>query len=266
MSNRLNLEKSYYLTCSLRETSIQENINCIRNAIYDGAEAFMFHMEKVQDEQLTLDNLKLLYAYAGDRPIISVNYRSRHKPGKSDEDIIKQQIMSIEAGADCVDMFGDIYNPSVNEIAMDEETINKQKQLIKTYHDLGAKVLISSHIYRYMNKDEVVNQMKLMQDRGADIAKIAMSVTSKQEAIEATKTTLDLNNELQIPFFHVCMGQYGKVHRSLAGFLGSKIVLCVQEYNINSNPMEQPLLKAIKQVYENVDSSMARDIMLGAIK
>ena len=266
MTNRLDLSKPYYLTCSLRETSIQENINCIRNAIYDGAEAFMFHMEKVPDEELTLENLKLLYAYAGDRPIINVNYRSRHKPGKSDEEIIAQQLMSIEAGADCVDMFGDIYNPSVNEIAMDEETINKQKALIDKYHSMGAKVLISSHIYRYMNRDEIVSQMKLMQERGADIAKIAMSVTSEQEAIEATKTTLDLNNELDIAFFHVCMGQYGKTHRAIEGFLGSKIVLCVEEYNVNSNPMEQPLLRATKKVYDNVDSSMARDIMLGAVK
>ena len=137
MTNRLDLSKPYYLTCSLRETSIQENINCIRNAIYDGAEAFMFHMEKVPDEELTLENLKLLYAYAGDRPIISVNYRSRHKPGKNDEEIIAQQLMSIEAGADCVDMFGDIYNPSVNEIAMDEE-------IEKSIEESEGKL----HIYR----------------------------------------------------------------------------------------------------------------------
>lgn len=266
MENKLDLTKDYYLTCSLRETSIQENINCIRNAIYDGADAFMLHLEKIPDEEITIENLKKLYDYAGDKPVISVNYRSRHKPNKSDEEIIEQQIISIKAGASCVDMFGDIFNPSVNEIAIDEETINKQKELIKKYHDLGAKVLISSHIYRYMTKDEIVSQMKLMEERGGDIAKIAMSVTSKKEAIEATKTTLDLNNEINIPFFHVCMGQYGKTHRALEGFLGSKIVLCVQEYNINSNPMEQPLLRATRKVYDNVDAMMARDIMLGAIK
>lgn len=266
MSNKILDEKPYLLTCSLRETSIQENINCIRNATYDGADAFMLHLEKIPDEQLTYDNLKLLYDYAGEKPVFSVNYRSRHKPGKTDEEIIEQQIMSIKAGASCVDMFGDIFNPSVNEIAMDEETIKKQKDLIAKYHELGAKVLISSHIYRYMDRNEIVNQMKLMQERGADIVKIAMSVTSKQEAIEATKTTLDLNNELQVPFFHVCMGQYGKAHRALEGFLGSKIVLCVYEYNINSNPMEQPLLRSMKKVYDNVDVTMARDIMLGGIK
>lgn len=266
MSNKILDEKPYMLTCSLRETSIQGNINCIRNAIYVGAEAFMLHLEKIPDEELTFDNLKLLYDYAGDRPVISVNYRSRHKPGKTDEEIIEQQIMSIKAGASCVDMFGDIFNPSPNELAMDEETIKKQKDLIAKYHSLGAKVLMSSHIYRYMTRDEIVNQMKIMQDRGVDIVKVAMSVTSKQEAIEATKTTLDLNNELKIPFFHVCMGQYGKAHRALEGFLGSKIVLCVYEYNVNSNPMEQPLLRATKQVYDNVDASMARNTLLGAVK
>lgn len=266
MNNRILEEKPYLLTCSLRETNIQENVNCLRNALYDGADAFMLHLEKMPDEELTYDRLKNLYDYAGDKPVFSVNYRSRHKPNKSDEEIIEQQLMSIKAGASCVDMFGDIFNPSVNEIAIDEETIKKQKELIAKYHELGAKVLISSHIYRYMDEDEVVSQMKMMQDRGGDIAKVAMSVTSKEEAIEATKTTLDLNNELDIPFFHVCMGQCGKTHRTLEGFLGSKIVLCVQRYNNNSAPMEQPLLRATKLVYDNVDTVLARNIMLGAIK
>lgn len=35
----------FLLTCSIRETNVEDNINTIRNAIYDGAEAFMVHLE-----------------------------------------------------------------------------------------------------------------------------------------------------------------------------------------------------------------------------
>lgn len=260
------LEKDYLLTCSLRETSIQANVATIRNAIFDGADAFMLHLEKIPDENINVEDLKRLYDYAGKRPIISVNYRSKNKPGKTDDDLIAQQMISIEAGAQIVDVFGDIYNPSKDELALDSETINKQKDYINTIHSRGAKVLMSSHIYRYMNTEEVLSHALKMQERGADIAKIAMTVNSEVEFQEAINTMFELKNKLSISYFFVTMGQYGKLLRQISGLLGSKIVLCNQQYTENSKPLEQPLLRAMKTVYDNLDLDMARDTTLGTVK
>jgi len=258
--------KPYFLTCSLRETSVEGNICCIKNAIYDGAEAFMIHLEKLPDEHVNVQDLKKIYDYAGERPVFSVNYRSRHKPGKPDEEIVKQQLLSLEAGANVIDVFGDIFCPSVNELAMDQKAIQKQKDYIELIHSKGGKVLMSSHIYRFMDTEEILKQAKEMESRGADIVKIAMSVFSEEEMTQTYITMARLKQELKCHFFLVTMGQYGKTNRAIEGFLGSKIVLCAQEYNENSAPMDQPLLRAMADVYRNVDSSLARETTLGAVK
>lgn len=266
MQNDFLDTKPYFLTCSLREKSIQENICCLKNAIYDGADAFMIHLEKLPDESINVANLKKIYDYAGDRLIFSVNYRSKHKPGKSDEEIVQQQLLSLEAGANVIDVFADIFSPSVNELAMDKDAIQKQKKYINFLHNKGAKVLMSSHIYRFMDTEEILAQAKEMESRGPDIVKIALSVNSEAEMTQTYITMARLRQELKCYFFLVTMGQYGKINRAIEGFLGSKIVLCVHEYNENSAPMEQPLLKAMKQVYGSVDTSLARDTSLGTIK
>lgn len=266
MQNNFLDTKPYFLTCSLRETSVEGDICCIKNAIYDGAEAFMIHLEKLPDENVNVNDLKRIYDYAGDRPVFSVNYRSRHKPGKSDAEIVNQQLLSLEAGANVIDVFADIFCPSVNELAMDPEAVKKQKDYIELLHSKGAKVIMSAHIYRFMDTEEVLVQAKEMESRGPDIVKIAMSVNSEEEMTQTYITMARLKQELKCHFFLVTMGQYGKTNRAIEGFLGSKIVLCAQEYNENLNPLEQPLLKAMSKVYSNVDTSLARNTSLGAVK
>ena len=51
------------LTCSLRELNVEDNINTIRNAIYDGAEAFMLHLEKLEECYHNKEDLRKLFIY-----------------------------------------------------------------------------------------------------------------------------------------------------------------------------------------------------------
>ena len=262
----MQTNRDFLLTCSLRELNPEGNINTIRNALYDGAEAFMIHLEKLEEVYHNENDLKKIFNYACDRPVISVNYRTPRRPGKTDEELVKGQLLAISAGADVVDIVGDIFGPGKDEITYDETAIQKQKKLIAEVHKRGAKVMFSSHTFRFLTMEETLKHCKELERRGADWVKIAVTANSLEELNEVNRTTVELKKQMKVPFFHCCMGQYGKLHRVYSGLLGSKIVLCVQNYNENSNPKEQPLLRSTKAVIDNLDFTIARDDASGTIR
>ena len=262
----MQTNRDFLLTCSLRELNPEDNINIIRNALYDGAEAFMIHLEKLDEVYHNENDLKKIFNYACDKPVISVNYRTPRRPGKTDEALIEGQKVAIKAGAAVVDIVGDIFGPAKDEIAYDEEVIRKQKQLIEEIHEMGAKVMLSSHTFRFLTMEETIKHCKDLESRGADWVKIAVTASTPEELLEVNRTTVELKKQMKVPFFHCCMGQYGKLHRVYSGLMGSKIVLCVQNYNANSNPKEQPLLRSTKTVIDNLDFTIARDDKIGTVR
>ena len=131
---------------------------------------------------------------------------------------------------------------------------------------MGAKVMLSSHTFRFLTLEETLKHCKELERRGADWVKIAVTANSMEELNEVNRTTVELKKQMEVPFFHCCMGQYGKLHRVYSGLLGSKIVLCVQNYNANSNPKEQPLLRNTKLVLDNLDFTIARDDTTGTVR
>ena len=60
------------------------------------------------------------------------------------------------------------------------------------------------------------------------------------------------------------MGQYGKIHRAISPMLGSSMSLCVQDYTVLGHN-EQPLLRATRDVFNNLDWRMAKDTEIGTI-
>ena len=55
----MQTNRDFLLTCSLRELNPEDNINTIRNALYDGAEAFMIHLEKLDEVYHNENDLKI---------------------------------------------------------------------------------------------------------------------------------------------------------------------------------------------------------------
>ena len=61
-----------------------------------------------------------------------------------------------------------------------------------------------------------------------------------------------MRKALHVPFLHIAIGQWGKVHRVMAPTLGSSMVLCVQRYT-PAGHKDKPLLRATRAVYDNLD-------------
>ncbi|MDF2722317.1 MAG: type 3-dehydroquinate dehydratase [Paenibacillus sp.] len=258
MSRLFSNSKPQYpmLLASLSDSNPDDTICTIRNAILDGADGFLMHLQKLAQEHINPEALRRIFSYTGGKPIYAMNYRGRQK---SDEQLIEEQIMAVKAGANMIDMIGDTFDRSPLELTRNPAAIEKQQQVIAQVHELGGEVLISSHTHVYMTTEEVLEHTKELEARGADFIKIAMSVNSEEEMIESIKTTSIVSRELNVPFLHICMGSHGKLHRAIGPLVGSCFALCVQKYTPNGHK-DKVLLRAEKQVLDNIDGRLIRTV------
>ena len=250
------------LASMIQEPTAADAITRIRNSAYDGAEIIALHLEFLGKEFHNHKDLRTIFAYAGSRPVYTMNYRNVNRPGVSDEELVAGQLIAAEAGASMVDVMGDIFDPSPLQLTMNPAAIDKQKSMIDQFHERDCEVMFSSHTWTFMTAEETLEHCKALIDRGADMVKIAMCAFKEEQMEEVYRTTLMMKRELKVPFLHVCMGQYGKVHRMISPFLGSSLALCMQQYIPVCNK-EQPILRAAKTVFENVDWDIARNDQLG---
>lgn len=249
-------QKMPMLVTSLSDATPDELICTIRNALLDGSQGFMLHLERMDEQYRNLEDLKRVFNYVCDVPIFTLNYRSDNE--KSDEQLVEEQLIAIEAGASMIDVMGDLYDPSHHELTFHMAAVEKQRNLINKVHKMGAEVLLSSHVWEFMTEEEVIKHAKELESRGADFVKIAMCVHSEDELLQAIRTTVVTKRELRVPFLHICMRQYGKLHRAIGPMLGSCFALCVQSYTPNGHK-EKVLLKAEKAVFDNLDWKIARN-------
>ncbi len=254
-------QKLPMLVTSLSDATPSQTICTMRNAIYDGTDGFMLHMEKLHPDHICEADLKSIFDYACDKPVFTLNYRLVDD-GKTDEHRIAEQLMAVRAGASMIDMMGDMFDPSPMELTRDCRAIARQQEVIEEVHALGGEVLLSSHVWMCMSAQETLAHAKALADRGADFVKIAMCVHNEGEMLDAVRTTYLVSRELQVPFLHICMGQHCKLHRAISPLFGSCFALCVQSYTPTGH-REKPLLRAEKLVLENIDRAPARDPSLG---
>ena len=250
-------QKLPMLVTSLTDPTPGKTICTMRNALYDGTDGFMLHMERLNPEHVREADLKAIFNYACDKPVYTMNYRMRNSD-KTDEQRIAEQLTAVRAGASMIDMMGDMFDPSPMELTRDSRAIERQRQVIEETHALGGEVLMSSHTWVFMTAEELLAHTKALQARGADFIKIAMSVHNEAEMVESLSATSRVSGELNTPFLHICMGPHGKLHRAVSPMLGSCFALCVQSYT-ETGHKEKPLLRAEKAVLENIDWKPSRN-------
>jgi hypothetical protein len=219
----------------------------------------MIHLEKLAPEYMTPDHLQRIFNYSCDLPMYTMNYRGSHSQHKDDQQLIDEQIMAVKAGANMIDMMGDMFDKSPMELTRNPEAIEKQKRVIAEVHALGGEVLMSSHTWVYMTAEEVLAHAQELESRGADFIKIAMRVNSEEEMVDAVKTTSVVSKALRVPFLHICMGFHGKLHRAVGPMFGSCFALCVQRYT-PAGHKEKVLLSAEKLVFDNIDYRLNRNV------
>ena len=222
----------------------------IDKSVPEGAEAFGMQFEQMNPEYRTKEVYNDLFAYAKDKPIYVTNYRSSKNEGKSDKQLADELLELADCGADLCDVMGDYFDRQPDEVAVDKTAIEKQKELIKKIHDKGAKVLMSSHVLKYIPAGRVLEIALEHQKRGADICKIVTGADTMEQQIENLKIINMLKENLKIPFLFLCGGECG-ILRRIGGELGCCMYLCVHEYDALATP-QQPLLTRVKAIRDNM--------------
>jgi hypothetical protein len=247
----VNLPKPF-LCAEIDEETPLDSIYAIRNAEYDGAAAVYCNFLALDRKYLNREDLSKIFS-STTLPVLVMNYRrgDNRMPAITDEERAESFLLAVEAGASAVDVFGDIFDPSPMQLSRKPGTVERQRRLIKDIHDRGGEVMLSCHTLVPMKTEEVLAQAReVIETRRPDMIKIVPQAATEDDLLEALKTTSVLRRELTIPFLHVVMGKYTRIHRVTAPMFGSACCLCVPSYKKGANT-EQPLLRATRQVWNN---------------
>ena len=181
----------------------------IDKSVPEGAEAFGMQFEQMKSEYRTKEVYKDLFAYTKDKPVYVTNYRHTSNEGKTDDMLAEELVELADCGADLCDVMGDYFDRQPDEVAVDKAAIEKQKELIRKIHNKGAKVLMSSHVLKYIPAERVLEIALEHQSRGADICKIVTGADTMEQQLEYLKIIIMLKEILVIPFLFLCGGECG---------------------------------------------------------
>ena len=247
------MKKSFFnrqetaVTALLTGATIPEFAARIRAAAADGADGIALEINNLPPEDRTIDNFRMLMDEVP-LPFMFICYRNCQWYGSDDEARQEFLLRAAEAGAEVIDVMGDLYAPSEDELTMDPSAVTRQQKLISEIHDRGSRVLISSHMSGLPPKSaqEIINYLNIQSERGADICKIVTNCNTEEAFIEAIRADLILGRSFYKPFIHISGGKYNKLHRFMGTKLGLAITFAVADYA--HGPYSQPLISSCKKV------------------
>lgn len=223
----------------------------IQNSIACGSSAIGLQLHTMEKRYKTEEQLKELFALTGKLPLYVTNYRGGENEGSSDEELMQGLLAAVEFGATLVDIMGDTFDPSPEELTTNETAIEKQKRFIDEVHKRGGEVLMSSHVCSFRNAERVLEIAKAQESRGADIVKIVTGAETREEELENLRICDLLKKELKVPFLFLSGGKYNKLHRDLGPAFGVCMWLCFREYDEFTYP-GPPLLQNVLKIKQGL--------------
>ena len=129
------------------------------------------------------------------------------------------------------------------ELFMPEEIVEK---LILLSRENGVKVILCNHDFdKTPSKEEIIKRLKMMEEKGADIGKIATmphNVTDLLTLLEATK---EAKEQMNCPIITMSMGKIGMLSRITGEIFGSAMTFGVAR---NASAPGQIPAKELKEV------------------
>ena len=231
-------------------SSVEEMVALAKTAEEQGADAVAFEILNMPLEKRTVENFKTVIASAS-LPFMFICYRNDKFLGADDEARQEYLLRAAEAGAEVIDVMGDLYDPSPRELTHNEEAIAKQKALIEEIHKRGAKVIMSSHMQTFLPPQEVLAHMKEQASRGADILKMVIKVDTEEEMVQTMETFFLLKKEIKQDYVFLANGKFGTLVRYLGLKMGVSIEFAARGYWPVSGAV-QPTVSSFKKVEEGL--------------
>jgi len=257
----------------IKETTAKASAAAIRQAKINGATAIDLHLSTLPAHEVTVEKLQPVMECT-DLPVMSLQYSFDFMGNHydiSDEERMEQLLVSVEAGAVCVDMQGHTFSPGdtrdsldpekagegmrfvrkmPKEVSVDPVVIDKQKEMIRKFHEKGADVLMSLHVGTYLNCEEMLDLIRFILDRGVDIVKVVGVCDSQEDFADYFKTVITMQKEFPGKNLHYhCNGIYGPLTRVMGPMLGSYLMFCNDGYTPASD-LNQLHLATMAKVWD----------------
>ena len=235
-----------------RPLSAGEAVAGALSAEYDGADGIAIEISAMPENERSVEVFRKIIDSV-QLPFMFIDYRNDVICGADDDKRQEFLLMATDAGADVIDVMGDLYAPAPRELATDCAAIAKQKKLIEQIHARGSFALMSSHAANeFVPPEDVLAMMQEQSSRGADILKVVTAVNSEDEFQEAIRTLLLLNRELDKPFIYLGVGKFGRMIRYIGPKFGVAVTFGVHDYDEKGIYVQQPSIKSFRQVLDNL--------------
>lgn len=215
-----------------------------------GADAFGLQLEQLLPKYRTEAHLRDMFSAMDGKPVYVTDYRTMLNTDMTDEELIAELECAAACGAALIDVMGDMYAPTPLQMTDDPIAAEKQKALIRHFHDLGAGVLMSSHTACFRPEDVVLSMIEEQHRRGADICKVVTSADTWDEFYENVRISERLAR-LPYPSLFLCNGERCRRHRLFAPFLTDSLCLCVAEQD-DLSTRSQPLLADVRYLWQKI--------------
>ncbi|MCY3031472.1 MULTISPECIES: type I 3-dehydroquinate dehydratase [Aerococcus] len=147
------------------------------------------------------------------KPLL-ITFRTQHEGGAcqlDDEGYQKlYQTIIAEADFELLDI----------EMMMPEDMVTT---LIDRAHQKGIKVILSNHDFdKTPKKETIIDRLSRMEEKGADIAKIAVMPNENADVVTLLNATFERYQVAETPLITMSMGQLGMVSRLAGELFGSQ--------------------------------------------
>lgn len=247
---RFPLERPPLFTAIFCDDSVERLSWQSKAAWYAGGDAVCADLKNLSREDRTPERIRVAMD-ATPLPTMVCLYRKDILDGGDDDARTKTLLAALDAGAACIDVLGDLFDPSPREWTRKPSAVARQKRLITRIHDAGAQAILSSHPLCFLEPEEVLAQLKDFEKRGADVVKLVQTADTEEEFLAAVRATLLCRRELKTPFVHLVSGAFGDLHRFLAPSLGVALTFATLDKR-GDFPMPQPPLANLKGVFDNL--------------
>jgi len=247
---RFPLERAPLFTAIFCDGSVDALVSQAKAAYWAGADAVCVELRNLPREDRSHERLCALMN-ASPLPTMCCLYRNDTVDGADDDARTKTLLAALDAGAACIDVMGDLYDPSPREWTRKRSAVAAQKRLIAKVHDAGAQVIQSAHLKAFAPHDEIIAQLKDFEKRGADIVKLVQKAGTEEEFLDALRATFLCRRALKTPFVHLVSGAFGDLHRMIAPSLGIALTFATLDRR-GAFPMPQPPLANLKGAFDNI--------------
>lgn len=241
------------LTVMIRQSHPDAILRDVLKTKEQGAEAYCLLINELDEPYRTRSVYREIFDAMGDCPAYIANYPWGKNADKSDEYCLSQAAEALECGAVLMDIPGDSFCRSENEITYDEHAVQKQMQWIRQIHAAEKEVIMSSHTRKFLVLEDVFRIAEAQKERGADIAKIVTNADTPAELAENLKISACLKQNFPHPHLFICNGRECKTHRLLSSVLGSCFTLCLADSDATKSQPSLEKMKNFRDHFRDMD-------------